>query len=193
MSVNLQLRLFDWVFTIKTYWAVWSPTLSQGWHLRKPKMFVGEQGGQLPPVGYVHAHGQPSKRSISRRRQTLACVERLLEFHRFTTTDQQRMESMPSSVGVSGVAFARQICRRTMNSALLSMRNCSKVILLNSSQTLHCGVVDNILVLESIGHGFKSEHRLFSHHVHYPCSLDDSLFSCCISSGECEWLKAYQR
>jgi len=28
----------------------------------------------------------------------------------------------------------------------------------------HCGVVGNTLAFGSIGHGFESEHRLFSHH-----------------------------
>jgi len=55
-----------WVITINTYWAVWSPTLSQGAHLQKPKIFVGAAGGKvrvrargaaapLPPAGYAHA------------------------------------------------------------------------------------------------------------------------------------------
>jgi len=50
-----------WVFTINTYWAVWSPTLSQGGPLQKLKIFVGRQlgakgegtGGQQPPASGI--------------------------------------------------------------------------------------------------------------------------------------------
>jgi len=47
-----------------------------------------------------------------------------------------------------------------------------------------CGVVGSTLAFGSIGHGFKSEHRLFSHHGASAfsklrslakCSLDDSV------------------
>jgi len=37
----------------------------------------------------------------------------------------------------------------------------------------HYGVVDSTLAFGSIGHGFKSEHHLFSHHVHQPSASWD--------------------
>jgi len=63
----------------------------------------------------------------------------------------------------------------------------SDYLVLNIYPTVRrCGVVDRTLGFGSIGHGFESEHRLFSHHGSSAfsklrslanCSLDDSIRS----------------
>jgi len=49
------------------------------------------------------------------------------------------------------------------------------------------GLVGSTLALESIGHGFESEHRLFSHHVASAFSKLRSLAKCSLDDSMSEW------
>jgi len=65
--------------------------------------------------------------------------------------------------------------------ALLQLTNLQQFCRVLSSIVGRCGVVGSTLAFGSIGHGFESEHRLFSHHGEIKlrslakCSLDDSV------------------